>query len=313
MARKREPNAGRGYFDDAMKAEIRKVAQDAAARLRGEGLNAVDQLVGAFGPAMEVFSRYDEVRTDTGEKVGVTDAIQAAADAVAEWRVEQLAQRGLQGVDAESRFVLLCWDVLGAAEFRFNEAMLLGRSVGMDVARLRQTGLVTTSGDKVKLLPAKERRRAKPIRTQQEQMELFAGAGRGRARTNRKAHPNDEYFVSAIDMCHALALRYAEARSEQAGIGAAKGMALQQGWNASSPCARMMMALVNAAPMAVRFAGKGKKKTAADEFPEFRAWHAMLKPLFGIDPPEWKEPSILQPTLAGMHEEDEEEDEGDDE
>jgi hypothetical protein len=71
-------------------------------------------------------------------------------------------------------------------------------------------------------------------------------------------------------MCHALALRHAEAGGGAAGIGAARGMGLQQGWTAESPCARLMTALVNAAPDAVRFPGKGKQKTVADEFPEFR-------------------------------------------
>ena len=298
VARKREDGAGRGYYDDAMKAEITQVAQDAAARLKGEGLNAVDQLVGAFGPAMEVFTRYDEVKTDTGEKVSVALAIQAAADAVATWRVEQLAKRGLAGVDADSRFVLLCWDVLGAAEFRFNEAMMLGRSVGMDVARLKETGLVSTSGDKVKLLPASERRRDKAIRSELDQTALFADLPKGRrTKPSRQVHPSDEVFVSAIDMCHALALRYAESGGGQAGIGAARGMALQQGWGPPSACANLMSALLNAAPPGVRFASKGKLKTAADDFPEFRAWHALLKPLFGIEPPVWKEPTIAQTVM----------------
>jgi adenine-specific DNA methylase len=306
-ARKRDPNAGVGYFDDTMQDEIRAVAQETAARLRDEGLNAVDQLVGAFGPAMEVFTRYDEVRTDTGEVVNVLDAIQSAADAVADWRVEQLAKRSLEGVDAESRFVLLCWDVLGAAEFRFNEAMLLGRSVGMDVNALIDAGLVSKSSDKVKLRPAKERRRERPVRTESEQLKLFESTRRGSRRSRRTVHPNDEYFVSVIDMCHALALRYAESGGGQAGIGAVRGMALQQGWTANSSCAQMMEALVNAAPQAVRFPGKGRQKTIADEFPEFRAWHAMLKPLFGIEPPEWKEPKELQLTMRLEHDSDEEE------
>jgi len=43
--------------------------------LRGEGLNAVDQLVGSFGPAMEEFSRYSKVKRDTGEDVGVAEAL----------------------------------------------------------------------------------------------------------------------------------------------------------------------------------------------------------------------------------------------
>ncbi|MBC8456866.1 MAG: hypothetical protein H8D67_02580, partial [Deltaproteobacteria bacterium] len=240
-----------------MKAGIRQTAQKTAGRLSREGLNAIDQLVGAFGPAMEVFSRYSEVRTDTGERVSVVNAIQAAADAVADWRVEQLSKRGLEGVDPESRFVLLCWDVLGAAEFRFNEAMLLGRSVGMDVNDLIAAGLVSKSSDKVKLLTAKERRRERAVRDAKEQLELFEASGRGRRRRKRKIHPQDEYFVSAIDMCHALALRHAEAGGGDAGIGVARGMALQQGWNAGSSCAYFMEALGMAAAPAGRFPGQG--------------------------------------------------------
>jgi adenine-specific DNA methylase len=315
VARKRAPGAGRAYFDELMKTEIREVAKQTAIRLQAEGLNAIDQLVGTFGPAMQVFSRYSEVRTDTGQPVNVDEAILAAANAVVWWRIERLARQSLEGVDAESRFVLLCWDVLSAAEFRFNEAMLLGRAVGMDVARLKHTGLISTSGDRVRLISARERRRGEPIRSEQEHLQLtmFEQPRRGRKKVIRKVHPNDDYFASAIDMCHALALRCQEAGGGQAGIGAARGVALQQGWKADSACARLMVALVNAAPLAVRFPGKGKQKTIADEFPEFRAWHAMLKPLFGIDPPEWVEPEPLQPHLPLLDDEELAEDTDDEE
>jgi putative DNA methylase len=303
VARKRDPGAGMRYYDDAMQEEMRLVAQSAAARLKGEGLNAVDQLVGAFGPTMEVFSRYDEVRQDTGEKVSVADAIQTAANAVAEWRVEQLAQRGLEGVDADSRFFLLCWDVLGAAEFRFNEASMLGKAVSIDVTRMKETGLVFSSGDKVNMLPAAARRREKPVKSQVEQLALLDGGGRKRASVSRKVHPNDEYFTSAIDMCHALALRFADGQTEQNGIANAKTLANQMGWTAGSPCAKLMEALVTVAPEGVRFPGTGKK-TAADAFPEFRAWHTLLRPLFGIQPPEWKAAVEQQPALPNVNAED---------
>ncbi len=296
-ARKREPGAGRAYFDHAMMAEITQVARSAASRLRDQGLNPVDQLVGAFGPAMEVFTRYDEVRTDTGEPVGVAEVIQAAANAVVEWRVEQLAQRGLEGVDAHSRFVLLCWDVLGASTFRFNEAMLLGRSAGMDVGSLAKGGLVLKKGANVVLLSAAERRRDRPIHDVAEQMELLKTRGRGRRKFKRQIHPNDELFDTAIDACHALALRYAEAGGGQAGIGAGKAKALQQGWDDRSPTGRLMEALVRAAPPALRFPGTKNSETMADAYPEFRAWHEMLKPLFGIEPPEWHQPVELQPRI----------------
>ncbi|MGQ9684201.1 MAG: DUF1156 domain-containing protein [Anaerolineae bacterium] len=298
VARKREPGLGSGWYDETMKAAIRQAAQTAAERLREQGANAVDQMVGAFGPAMEVFSRWERVVTDTGEPVGVETAIQAAADAVVAWREAQLAARGLAGVDAESRLVLLCWDVLGAAEFRFKEAMLLGRSAGLDVDRLVAAGLVERQGEKVRLLPARARRRDHAVREVAPQLQLMERrAHYGRARGRRQIHPGDASFCSAIDMCHALALRYSEGGGGEAGIAAAKSLARQQGWDGESTCARLMEALVRAAPEAVRFAGKGKKWTMADEFPEFRAWQAMLKPVFGIEPPVWAITPDPQPAL----------------
>lgn len=275
VARKRDADAGTGYFDRAMQTEIRRCAESAADRLQKEGLNAVDQLVGSFGPALEVYSRYAEVRTDTGEEVGVDRAIDIASDAVSNWRIQQLAARGLQGVEAEGRFALLCWDVLGAAEFRFNEAKLLGHAVGMDVSQLVSAGLVSRSSDKIKILSASDRRRDKAI-------EEVGDAGKG-----GRVHPNDVAFRTVLDACHALALRYVEAGGGSAGIGAARSLARQQGWDKDSPVARLLAALVEAAPAAVRI-DRGKASAAA-KFPEFRAWHALLFPIFGVPAPDWTE------------------------
>jgi hypothetical protein len=77
-----------------------------------------------------------------------------------------------------------------------------------------------------------------------------------------------------------------------------------------------MEALVRAAPEAVRFE-KGKKSVAA-MFPEFRAWHALLEPLFGVQPPEWKEKAppkdlltdLPEPEQEGLGEDLDEEEEG---
>jgi len=56
-----------------------------------------------------------------------------------------------------------------------------------------------------------------------------------------------------------------------------------------------MEALVHAAPTALRHE-KGKQSTAA-KFPEFRAWHALLDPLFGIQAPDWTEKAPPQGLL----------------
>lgn len=289
VARKRPSGAGVGYFDSAMRAKIREKARESAERLEQEGLNPVDQLVGSFGPAIGVYSRYDVVKTDTGVPITVGAAIDEASDAVSSWRIEQLASRGLESVEAEGKFYLLCWDVLGAAEFRFNEAKLLGHAAGMDVDQLQAAGLVEKTGDKVKILPAAKRRRAKALEPDEIEGTLYGAVTQERKRRKKDVlmvHPNDPAFRTALDGCHALALRFVEAGSTGGGIGSAKALVRQQRWSKESGVATLMEALVKATPEALRF--EAGTKSAAAEFPEFRAWHALLEPLFGIEPPEWK-------------------------
>jgi adenine-specific DNA methylase len=313
VARKRPEGAGIGYFDAAMRREIQDRARSTAERLQSEGLNRVDQLVGSFGPAMEVYSRYEEVRTDTGEPVGVDRAIDEASDAVSDWRIESTtggAARGLEGVEPEGRFYLLCWDVLGAAEFRFNEAKLLGHAVRMDVSQLEAAGLVMKSGENIKMLPARERRRQRALEPAEIEETLFGPEMAKKKRFKKdalKVHPNDPEFRTAIDACHALALRYVEAASEAAGIGSAKALMRQQGWTKDSPVARLMAALVQAAPRAV-WQDTGKISAGA-KFPEFRAWHALVKELFGVEPPDWTILEVKQQDLFEETEDEEEEEE----
>jgi adenine-specific DNA methylase len=329
-ARKRD-DAEVGYFDAEMKQAIRHAAQKGAERLQKEGLNPVDQLVGSFGSAMEVYSRYSEVRTDTGNPVGVDRALDEESEAVTNFRIQQLASVGqapsqvlkdeyvvpalagsdfttlggpdqlkpglqtenpLRGVEAEGRFYLLCWDVLQAAEFRFNEAKLLGHAVGMDVDSLVTAGLVSKSGDKIKLLSAKDRKRPKKLEQEEIEETLFGAMPSIKKKRVRKGdvlmvHPNDAHFRTALDGCHALALRYVEAGGGNPGLGAARQLAVQQGWKSGSPVARLMEALLKAAPRAL-WHEKGMASAAA-QYPEFRAWHAMIEPLFGVTPPEWVE------------------------
>jgi len=303
VARKRPANAEVGWFVDEMKQNIQDVARKSAERLQREGLNPVDQLVGSFGPAMEVYSRHSEVRTDTGDHVGVDRALNEASEAVTAFRIQQLAKRGLEGVEAEGKFYLLCWDVLQAAEFRFNEAKLLGHAVGMDVDELVAAGLVSKSSDKIKVLSAIDRRRPKKLEAEEIEETLFGAISKGKKKRMRKGdvlkvHPNDPHFRTALDACHALALRFIEAGGGKPGIGSARQLMVQQNWKLGSPVAKLMEALVKAAPPALWFE-KGKD-SAAVKYPEFRAWHDLLEPLFGTEPPEWKEELPPQLELGGL-------------
>jgi putative DNA methylase len=297
VARVRSEHAGTGYFDAALQARIREVAEATAERLASEGLNPVDQLVGSFGPAMEVFSAFDQVRTDTGEPVGVGAAIDIAADAVAGWRIRQLAQGGLQGVEGEAQFALLCWATLGAAEFRFNEAKLLGHAVGMDVSTLQQAGLISVKADKVTILSAADRRREAPLTEAEAQQLLFGwepGHGKRMKKTEAlKIHPRDPAFRTHLDKAQALALAYADAGGGAAGIGAARSFATRHGIKLGDPTVRLIEALLRAAPPALRREGTA----VAQKYAEFRAWHALLQPVFALTPPDWTEKKPDQAVL----------------
>ena len=57
--------------------------------------------------------------------------------------------------------------------------------------------------------------------------------------------------------------------------------------------AKRIEALLRAAPPAVRV----QKNTVAQKFLEFRAWHAILLPVFGLNPPDWTEEKPAQAML----------------
>ncbi|MFI5379495.1 MAG: hypothetical protein ACHRHE_09375 [Tepidisphaerales bacterium] len=181
-------------------------------------------------------------------------------------------------------------------EFRFNEAHLLGKAVGMEVEQVIAAGLVSKSGDKIKMLSAQQRRRERALTPDEAQETLFGPVTVKKKRTKKevlKVHPNDPMFRTALDASHALALRYVEAGA--GGLGSARALARQQNWSKDSAVAKLMQALVLAAPEAVKHE-KGKTSAAA-MFPEFRAWHALLKPLFGIEPPDWTPKALSQTGL----------------
>ena len=92
-------------------------------------------------------------------------------------------------------------------------------------------------------------------------------------------------FRTHLDRAQALALAYADAGCGAAGIGAARSFVARHGIKLADPTVRLIEALLRAAPPAVR----RDKNAVAERFAEFRAWHALLQPVFGLAPPDWTE------------------------
>jgi putative DNA methylase len=151
--------------------------------------------------------------------------------------------------------------------------------------------------DKVKSLSAVERRRESPLRDDEAQQVLFGrtpGDGKRLKKVDAlKIHPRDPVFRTHLDRAHALALAYSDASGGKTGIGAAKSFAVRHGIKAGDPTVRLIEALLGAAPAAVR----RDTTEIARKFPEFRAWHDLLEPLFGITPPDWTEKGPDQQVL----------------
>ncbi|MBX6386285.1 MAG: hypothetical protein IRZ07_25485 [Microbispora sp.] len=76
-------------------------------------------------------------------------------------------------------------------------------------------------------------------------------------------------------------------------VQATRAFATRHGIKLGDPTVRLIEALLRAAPPAVR----REKNAVAQKFAEFRAWHALLQPVFGLTPPDWTEKKPDQAVL----------------
>ncbi|MBI3972514.1 MAG: DUF1156 domain-containing protein [Chloroflexi bacterium] len=306
--RPRRASAGTGYWEE-LRPQVVRAAQAAAERLGAQSLSGVDQLVGAFGPAIGVASAYDEVRDVTGRPVGFDRVMQEAAGAVAAWRAAQLAAQlpsgtgsALADMDAISRAALLWWAQFGSASIAFDQVRLLALALGLDTGDLVQAGVAVRAKGNLALLAAAARRRAQP--------HLGTAEPEG-----GHVHPRDERFATALDVCHALALAALEADppaddpatppapaatdepapvASPAGTGAARALWNRLPAGQRTQAGALLQALVAATPRAAQF-GPG-----ARDFPEFGIWRSLLEPLgLGAAIP-WQAPGggqLMLPTM----------------
>ena len=296
VARPRPTGVGTGYWE-GLRPRVLQKARETAARLEGEGITGVDQLVGSFGPAIGVASEFDDVRDVTGRTIGFDTVIATAAEGVGAWRAEQLVASAsltaggavaFAGIDALSRAVLVWWGTFRRGSVGFDEALLLTRGLGMDVQALVDAGLVAKDGGAIVVRSAPERRRATATGTGE------AGGG--------GVHPQDRTYATAIDACHALALAGLEGMAivalapgamapgaTEAGRGMASAIWQRLPGSQRTQAGALLSALVAGAPVGAR------QGSGASDYPEFGVWRSLHAHLGLGDAPEWKAPA--QPSL----------------
>jgi adenine-specific DNA methylase len=122
------------------------------------GISGVDLYLASFGPALQKFSEHWPLRRGTPRpqpevrkrrkqaelfeeewdpyEVTPEDALDAARREVKRWRLQQLTHmKARTDLDPLTSFYVLAWDAFKAPRFDYDEALRLGRAVGVDLEK----------------------------------------------------------------------------------------------------------------------------------------------------------------------------------
>ena len=159
VCRPRTGQSGDGttrYWEDVEPAVARAVRRRVEEFQRA-GISGVDLYLACFGPALEEFSRQWPLSRGTPRPAQPArrrsrqaaleedvdpyaatpeDALDAARREVKRWRLEQLTHVDADtDLDPATAFFVLAWDTFRAPSFSYDEALQLGRAVGVDLER----------------------------------------------------------------------------------------------------------------------------------------------------------------------------------
>ncbi len=183
-----------GYLDEILPA-MRKAVQQALARFWAAGIGGADFFISAIGPALSVFSRYDEVRYSSGQRVSVANFLTLVRQAVVDFSLQQALQGVEVGeVDRETQFALLWRWTYGHKKVETGAALLLDKATGVELSALERRGL----------LGRVDRNRRMVLHGPEDRPDVVE-------RTLRQMQGGD---VPLIDVIHAAGLLWRENRRE---------------------------------------------------------------------------------------------------
>lgn len=189
VCRKRKSDSKGVWFDD-IAGEIRQTARAKAMEFQEKGMRGVDLYISTFGPVLQILSRNWPVKDSSGELLRPDEALNVAREEVTDHRFRKILTGKATRFDRPTEFVILAWDIYQAAQIRYDEALKLARSVGIDIdGELKsRMALLGKSGNYVKMLTPVERRVKKPS----------------------QLDPNASAYESLINAIHVACLIYQE-------------------------------------------------------------------------------------------------------
>lgn len=172
--------AEKTYWED-VEPLVAKAVRERVQKFQDAGITGVDLYLASFGPALEKFSEFwplergtprpqDELAKKRKKQaelfpeeidpyaVTPEDALTAARREVKNWRLEQLTHRKARtDMDAVTAWFVLAWDAFEAPVFPYDEALRLGRAVGVDLEKDIVGRLATKKGSDIVLLDSHQR------------------------------------------------------------------------------------------------------------------------------------------------------------
>ena len=143
------------YWED-VEPLVAKAVRTRVKEFQDAGIAGVDLYLASFGPALEEFSRHWPLKRGTPREMPEErrrrrqqtlfeeewdpyaatpeDALEAARREVKRWRLQQLTHlKADADLDPATAFLALAWDAFKAPMFSYDEALRLGRAVGVDL------------------------------------------------------------------------------------------------------------------------------------------------------------------------------------
>jgi putative DNA methylase len=146
-----------GYFNE-VKEEIKKHLSEKLERLWQEGVSGADFFIAGIGSAIEIFGKYEKVMDYEGNLIRADKLLEFVREIVTDYAVHQILHNGIAGeLSPLTRFYIIWRWIYKEAQVEFDEARKLATSVGLDLAREFNRGLIKKSGNLIKVFGPFER------------------------------------------------------------------------------------------------------------------------------------------------------------
>ncbi len=234
VCRKREQTGvdARDIYLEDIEGEVRRVAREAVARFRDDGIDGVDLMLSAYGPTLGVVSRHWPVYSTQADGDGRARLLrpEEALD-IARSEIVRIQRARLVGFAVEfdplTDFTITFWDVIRDDTATFDEARRLALAVGgLSVDELEQARILVKQAGTVRLLAPKER--VRPRLSDEGEPGVRAAA---------------TSFSRLIDAVHTVCYV-----ADEDGLGSAKALMDRTGMSSDNRFQAVVQALVNAVP-----------------------------------------------------------------